>query len=143
MYSERYDSFVPNATDEYIWFERTQYGGRGTSDPCLYRCWASVVDGVLALDRSWVTWVGVPCLLGWYPLCVGSVLVHRLRRCPGTAPTLSSSWCLLGFTILCNHGNNVTFWLSCSACFYYLHFGVTYKPKWAAYYIVNIFILSL
>ena len=27
--------------------------------------------------------------------------------------------------------------------FYYIHFGVTYKPKWAGYYIVNIFILSL
>ena len=27
--------------------------------------------------------------------------------------------------------------------FYYIHFGVTYKPKWAGYYIVSIFILSL
>ena len=27
--------------------------------------------------------------------------------------------------------------------FYYIHFGVTYKPKWAGYYIVNIFILLL
>ena len=65
-----------------------------------------------------------------------------LRRCPGTAPTLGRSWCLLGFTILCN---NVDFWLFRSAYvfFYYIHFGVAYKPKWAGYYIVNIFILSL
>ena len=65
-----------------------------------------------------------------------------LRRCPGTAPTLGRSWCLLGCTILCN---NVDFWLFLSAYmfFYYIHFGVTYKPKWAWYYIVNIFILSL
>ena len=38
------------------------------------------------------------------------------------------------------------FWLFRSAYmffFYYIHFGVTYKPKWAGYYFVNIFILSL
>ena len=61
----------------------------------------------------------------------------------GYAPTLGRSWCLLGFTILCN---NVDFWLFRSAYmffFYYIHFGVTFKPKWAGYYIVNIFLLSL
>ena len=39
-----------------------------------------------------------------------------LRRCPGTAPTLGRSWCLLAFTILCN---NVTFWLSRSAYMFF------------------------
>ena len=92
MHSNRYDSFVTNVTDDYIWFELY-----------LDRCWASVVIDGPALARRWV---GVPCLLGGYPLCAGSVLVHRLRRCPGTAPTLGRSWCLLAFTILCN---NVTF----------------------------------
>ena len=98
------------------------------------------MDGGPALVRRWA---GVPCLLGGYPLCVGSVLVHVFGAVPGTAPTSGRSWCLLGFTILCN---NVDFWLFRSAYmffFYYIHFGVTYKPKWAGYYIVNIFILSL
>ena len=97
------------------------------------------MEGGPALARRWA---GVPCLLGGYPLCWFSV-GPCLRRCPGTAPTLGRSWCLLGFTILCN---NVDFWLFRSAYmffFYYIHFGVTYKPKWAGYYIVNIFILSL
>ena len=44
-----------------------------------------------------------------------------LRRCPGTAPTLGRSWCLLGFTILCN---NVDFWLFRSA--YMFFFFTTY-----------------
>ena len=95
-------------------------------------------------------WAGIGPALGWCPVFAGreSTLCWFsvgpcLRRCPGTAPTLGRSWCLLGFTILCN---NVDFWLFRSAYmffFYYIHFGVTYKPKWAGYYIVNIFILSL
>ena len=43
------------------------------------RCWASVVDGGPALVRRWA---GVPCLLGGYPLCVGSVLVHVFGAVP-------------------------------------------------------------
>ena len=95
-------------------------------------------------------WAGIGPALGWCPVFAGRVSTlcwfsvgPCLRRCPGTAPTLGRSWCLLGFTILCN---NVDFWLFRSAYmffFYYIHFGVTYKPKWAGYYIVNIFILSL
>ena len=102
-------------------------------------------------------WASIGPALGWCPVFAGRVSTlcwfsvgPCLRRCPGTAPTLGRSWCLLGFTILCN---NVDFWLFRSAYmffffttyffFYYIHFGVTYKPKWAGYYIVNIFILSL
>ena len=96
-------------------------------------------------------WASIGPALGWCPVFAGRVSTlcwfsvgPCLRRCPGTAPTLGRSWCLLGFTILCN---NVDFWLFRSAYmfffFYHIHFGVTYKPKWAGYYIVNIFILSL
>ena len=130
MFSDRYDYFVPNVTDDY-WFERTRSGGRGTSARCLDRCWASVVDGGPAFVRRWV---GVQLLVKY-------ALVHSLWRCPGTAPTWSRSWGFLGFTILCN---NVTFWLSHSAYYiylYYLHFGVTYKPKWAGYYCKHICIV--
>ena len=108
--SDRYDSFAPNVTDDYIWFERTQ-----SSPPVvLDRCWASVMDSGPAL--VW-RWMGAPCLLRGYPL-------YRLRRCPGTAPTLGRSWCLLWFTILCN---NVTFWLSRSA---YICFFTTNTLEW-------------
>ena len=104
MYSDRYDSFVPNVTDDYIWFERTQSSGREMSARCLDRCWAIVVVNGPALVRRWV---GVPCLLGG--------IHYVLVQC----------------------------WSIVFGAFYYLHFGVTYKPKWAGYYIVNIFILSL
>ena len=94
-------------------------------------------------------WASIGTSLGWCPVFAGRVSTlcwfsvgPCLRRCPGTATTLGRSWCLLGFTILCN---NVDFGLFRSAYifFYYIHFGVTYKPKWAGYYIVNISILSL
>ena len=55
MYSDRYDSFVPNVTDDYIWSS-----GREMSARCLDRCWAIVVVDRPALVRRWV---GVPCLL--------------------------------------------------------------------------------
>ena len=96
----RYDSFVPSVTDDYLVQANTVQRARCVTVRPVFG--PLLVDGP-ALVRGWV---GVPCLLGGYPLCVVSVLVHRLRRCPGTAMTLGRSWCLLGFPILCN---NVTF----------------------------------
>ena len=86
-------------------------------------------------------WVGVPRLLGWYPLCVGSVLVLCLRRCLSTAPTVGLILMFAGMiiTLLCN---NVTFCLVQPISYHYLYFGETNKAKWARYYIVIIFILS-
>ena len=92
--------------------------------------WASVVDGGPALVRRWA---GVPCLLGGYPLCVGSVLVHVF----GAVPALPQHWvdpgvcwdlqyCVIMLIFA------VSF--SIYVFFYYIHFGVTYKPKWAGYY---------
>ena len=43
------------------------------------------MDGGPALVRRWA---GVPCLLGGYPLCVGSVLVHVF----GAVPALPQHW---------------------------------------------------
>ena len=136
MYSDRYDSFVPNVTDDYIWFERTQ--SSGTSARCLDRCWASVVDGGPALVRFWA---GVPFLLGGYPLSVGSVLVHVF----GAVPPLPRHWvdpdvcwnlqyCVIMLLFGCLVQHTI----------FSLHtFGVTYKPKWAGYYIYckNIYIV--
>ena len=83
-------------------------------------------------------WASIGPALGWCPVFAGRVSTLCWfsvgpcpRRCPGTAPTLGRSWCLLGFTILCN---NVDFWLFRSAYmffFYYIHLGVTYN--WALY----------
>ena len=56
-----------------------------TVQRCLDRCWASVMDGGPALVRRWAD---VPCLLGGYPLCVGSVLVHVF----GAVPALPQHW---------------------------------------------------
>ena len=72
-------------------------------------------------------WASIGPALGWCPVFAGRVSTlcwfsvgPCLRRCPGTAPTLGRSWCLLGFTILCN---NVDFWLFRSAYmfFFLLH----------------------
>ena len=97
------------------------------------------MDGGPALFRRWA---GVPYLLGGYPLCIGSVLGHVF----GAVPALPQHWVdpgvcwnlhycviMLIFGCLVQH---ICF-------FYYILFGMTYKPKWAGYYIVNIFILSL
>ena len=43
------------------------------------------MDGGPALVRRWA---GVPCLLGGYPLCVGSMLVHVF----GAVPALPQHW---------------------------------------------------
>ena len=110
-----------------------------SSARCLDRCWASVVDGGPALVQRWA---GVPCLLGGYPLCVGSVLVHVF----GAVPALPQHWvdpgvcwdlqyCVIMLIFGC--------FVQHFCFFYYIHFGVTYKPKWAGYYIVSVFILSL
>ena len=89
-------------------------------------------------------WASIGPSLGWCPVFAGRVSTlcwfsvgPCLRRCPGTAPTLGRSWCLLGFTILCN---NVDFLLFRSV---YMFFFTTYILEWAGYYNVNIFILSL
>ena len=116
--------FVHNVTDDYIWFKQTQFSGRVTSARCFDRCWASVVDGGPALVRRWA---GVPCLLGRYPICVGSVLVHVF----GAVPALPQRWAdpsvcwdlqycvkILLFGCLVQH-----------VFFYPIHFGVIYKPK--------------
>ena len=97
------------------------------------------VFGLMLGQRS-ERWASIGPALGWCPVFAGRVSTlcwfsvgPCLRRCPGTAPTLGRSWCLLGFTILCN---NVDFWLFRSAYmffFYYIHIGVTYKPKWVLY----------
>ena len=88
-----------------------QHSGRG---PTFVRCWVGGGGE------------GVPCLLGGYPLCVGSVLVHRLR------------WDLHFCVIMLLFGCLVQY------IFYnYLFFSVTYKPKWPGLYSVNIFILLL
>ena len=121
MYSDRYDSFVPNVTDDYIWFKQTQSGGHGTST----RCWARVVEDGPALVRRWV---GVPCLLRGYLLCVDSVLVHRLQH-------WDLQYCVIILLFGCFVQHICFLLLTCDL--------VTYKPKWAGYYIVNIFILSL
>ena len=79
LYSDRYDYFVPEVTDDCIWFERTQSSGRGTYARCLDRCWASVVVDGPALG-------GCPVFAGRvYTLCwfsVGSSSSALSRHCP-------------------------------------------------------------
>ena len=90
-------------------------------------------------------WASIGPALGWcpvggYPLCVGLVLVHVF----GAVPALPQHWvdpgvcwdlqyCVIMLILGC-FVRHICF-------FYYIHFGVTYKPKWAGYYIVNILIL--
>ena len=63
MNSDRYDYFVPNVTNDYIWFKRTQSSRRGTSARCSDRCWASVVNDGPAVVWRWlgvrVCWEGI------------------------------------------------------------------------------------
>ena len=110
MYSDRYDSFVPNVTGIF---------GSSEHSPAVF--------GPMLGQRN-RRWASIGPALGWCPVFAGRVSTlcwfsvgPCLRRCPGTAPTLGRSWCLLGFTILCN---NVDFWLFRSAYmffFYYIH----------------------
>ena len=112
MYSDRYDSFVPNVTDI---FGSSEHSPAGAGRPP--GVWTDVGQ------RSG-RWSSIGPALGWCPVFAGRVSTlcwfsvgPCLRRRPGTAPTLGRSLCLLGFTILCN---NVDFWRFRSAYMFFL-----------------------
>ena len=116
MYSDRYDSFVPNVTDIFGSSEHSPAGAdvRPVFGPMLGPRggrWASTGP---ALD-----WFSV--FAGWVSTLCWFSVGPCLRRCPGTAPTLGRSWYLLGSTILCN---NVDFWLFRSAYMFFFRPGL-------------------